>query len=42
VQAGLTGPKGSIVRKVVVDKTRSSLEKSLQAIKAQLETTSTP
>jgi len=37
-QAGLTGPKGSMVRKVAVDKTRSSLEKSLQAIKAQLET----
>ena len=31
------GPKGSIVRKVAVDKTRSSLEKSLVAIKAQLE-----
>jgi hypothetical protein len=36
-QAGLTGPKGSLVRKVAVDKTRSSLEKSLQAIKQQLE-----
>ena len=36
-QAGLTGPKGSIVRKVAVDKTRSSLEKSLAAIKTQLE-----
>jgi hypothetical protein len=36
-QAGLTGPKGIVVRKVAVDKTRSSLEKSLQAIKTQLE-----
>ena len=36
-QAGLTGPKGSVVRKVAVDKTRSSLEKSLAAIKKQLE-----
>jgi hypothetical protein len=36
-QAGLTGPKGSVVRKVAVDKTRSSLEKSLQTIKQQLE-----
>ena len=36
-QAGLTGPKGAIVRKVAVDKTRSSLEKSLVAIKTQLE-----
>jgi hypothetical protein len=36
-QAGLTGPKGSIVRKAAVDKTRSSLEKSLVAIKTQLE-----
>ena len=37
VQAGLTGAKGSMVRKVAVGKTRSSLEKSLQAIKEQLE-----
>jgi hypothetical protein len=36
-QAGLTGPKGSMVRKVAVDKTRSSLEKSLVTIKTQLE-----
>jgi hypothetical protein len=36
-QAGLTGPKGSVVRKVAVDKTRSSLEKSLVTIKTQLE-----
>jgi hypothetical protein len=36
-QAGLTGPKGGMVRKVAIDKTRSSLEKSLEAIKTQLE-----
>jgi len=36
-QAGLTGVKGSIVRKVAVDKTRSSLEKALEAIKEKLE-----
>ena len=36
-QAGLTGLKGSIVRKVAVDKTRSSLERALQAIKQTLE-----
>jgi hypothetical protein len=36
-QAGLTGPKGSMVRKVAVSKTRSSLEKSLAVIKTQLE-----
>ena len=37
-QAGLTGFKGSIVRKVAVGKTRSSLERSLTALKQQLET----
>ena len=37
-QAGLTGFKGGIVRKVAVDKTRSSLEKALVTIKAKLET----
>jgi hypothetical protein len=37
-QAGLTGLKGGIVRKVAVDKTRSSLEKALAAIKEKLET----
>jgi len=37
-QAGQTGLKGSIVRKVAVDKTRSSLERALQAIKRGLET----
>jgi hypothetical protein len=36
-QAGLTGLKGSIVRKVAVDKTRSSLEKALGTIKTRLE-----
>ena len=36
-QAGLTGVKGSVVRKTAIDKTRSSLEKSLEAIKTQLE-----
>jgi hypothetical protein len=37
-QAGLTGLKGGIVRKVAVDKTRSSLERALAAIKQKLET----
>src|SRR5271154_6061385 len=36
-QAGLTGLKGGIVRKVAVDKTRSSLERALGAIKQELE-----
>jgi len=36
-QAGLTGFKGSIVRKVAVDKTRSSLERALAATKVALE-----
>jgi hypothetical protein len=36
-QAGLTGLKGGIVRKVAVDRTRSSLEKALEAIKQKLE-----
>ena len=36
-QAGLTGLKGSIVRKVAVDKTRSSLERALESIKQKLE-----
>jgi len=36
-QAGLTGLKGGIVRKVAVDKTRSSLEKALGTIKTRLE-----
>lgn len=37
-QAGLTGFKGGIVRKVAVDKTRSSLERALGAIQQKLET----
>ena len=36
-QAGLTGIKGSIVRKVAVDRSASSLEKSLTVIKNTLE-----
>lgn len=36
-QAGLTGFKGGIVRKVAVDKTRSSLERALVSIKEKLE-----
>ena len=36
-QAGLTGFKGSIVRKVAVDKTRSALERALESIKQRLE-----
>lgn len=37
-QAGLTGPKGSIIRRTAVSRTRSSLEKSLMHIKSVLET----
>jgi len=36
-QAGLTGLKGGIVRKIAVDRTRSSLEKALVSIKQKLE-----
>jgi len=36
-QAGLTGLKGGIVRKVAVDKSRSSLERVLVTIKQKLE-----
>jgi hypothetical protein len=36
-QAGLTGLKGGIVRKVAIDKTRSSLERVLGATKQKLE-----
>jgi hypothetical protein len=36
-QAGLTGLKGSIVRKVAVDKARSSLERILATMKQRLE-----
>src|SRR5262245_12571229 len=39
-QDGLTGAKGSILRKVAVDKTRSSLEKGLGIIKNAVETAS--
>jgi hypothetical protein len=39
-QAGLTGFKGGIVRKVAVDKTRSSLAKALASIKQKLESQS--
>ena len=36
-QDGLTGPKGSMLRKIVVDKTRSSLESALASIKRTVE-----
>ena len=36
-QDGLTGAKGSVLRKVVVDKTRSSLERALASIKQTVE-----
>ena len=36
-QAGLTGLKGSLVRKVAVDRTASSLQRSLQSVKTMLE-----
>jgi hypothetical protein len=36
-QDGLTGMKGSVLRKVVVDKTRSSLEGALASIKQNVE-----
>jgi hypothetical protein len=36
-QAGLSGFKGGIVRKVAVDKTRSSLQRALESIKQKLE-----
>ena len=36
-QEGLTGFKGSALRKIVVDKTRSSLESALTAIKQRVE-----
>jgi hypothetical protein len=36
-QTGLTGLKGSIVRKVAIGKTRSSLERALASIKQKLE-----
>jgi hypothetical protein len=36
-QEGLTGVRGSLLRKVVVDKTRGSLERALGAIKRAAE-----
>jgi len=36
-QAGLTGPKGSIIRRTAVSRTRSSLENALMHIKKTLE-----
>ena len=36
-QEGLTGAKGSVLRKVAVDKTRSGLENALAAIKRTVE-----
>jgi len=39
-QAGLTGLKGGIVRKVAVDKTRSSTERALASLKQKLESQS--
>ena len=36
-QAGLTGFKGSVVRKVAVDRSATSLQRSLTAIKSALE-----
>ena len=36
-QEGLTGVKGSVLRKVVVDKTRHALESALAAIKQTVE-----
>lgn len=41
-QEGLTGAKGSVLRKVVVDKTRGSLEKALASIKRSIEQASRP
>jgi len=36
-QEGLTGVKGSMVRRIVVDKTRRSLESALASIKRNVE-----
>ena len=36
-QAGLTGPKGSLLRSVGVDKTRTSLERALAAVRRMVE-----
>ncbi len=40
-QDGLTGPKGSILRKIVISKTTSSLEKALAGIKDTIERATT-
>ena len=40
-QAGLTGMKGSILRKVAVEKMRSSLECGLATLKSSIEQTAT-
>ncbi len=41
-QAGLTGLKGSVIRKVAVNKTRSSLERALNSIQQNLERADEP
>jgi hypothetical protein len=41
-QEGLTGVKGSMLRKIVVDKTRGSLESALASIKRSVEQKSRP
>jgi hypothetical protein len=41
-QEGLTGVKGTMLRKIVVDKTRSSLESALASIKRTVEQTPRP
>ena len=41
-QDGLTGVKGSVLRKVVMDKTRSSLEGALASIKRSVEQSAPP
>jgi hypothetical protein len=41
-QAGLTGLKGGVIRKVAVNKTRSSLEQALNSIKQNLEPADEP
>ena len=41
-QAGLTGLKGGLIRKVAVNKTRSSLERALNSIKQNLERANEP
>jgi hypothetical protein len=41
-QDGLTGVKGSILRKIAVDKTRTSLETALASVKSAIEHTAPP